>query len=252
MAKEPSDKERKQGSRAHPRLAMTIPVRVDLPGGRESHLVQNQDISWGGVKFLVPKDAIHGVDSVTVTFPWSNGKKISADAEIVRTEQIDDQHALVAARFSSLSTRDQQRLERLLTMLQTTDQAPAESTPTDPMVPSLELLFDDEEEIRLKLAEIARGTLSITVFESYEPKQSIRFVLGGIGDIPALRLRARVEDVDILNTSSLSGWPMYQLRLGFEHPLSELRAAAETLIAELPKRRFRGQEESEGDLEEEV
>lgn len=230
--------------RSHPRHQMTIPVSLDTGKGRPL-TVQNQDISWGGVRFVVPKEVLSDVESVTMTFPWTKGDSFSAAAEIVRTEDLDERHAVVAARFSSLSTADQRRLEKLLSMLQGGGD---ERRRHEALAPVLEVLFSDADEIRAKLAEVATGRLSVTVFEAYEAGQSIRLVLGGIADQPALRLRARVSGAQYLTTGTDAAWPMFNLQLQFEHPSHELKVAADTLLGRLPKACPARQQELEGAL----
>ncbi len=241
-----STKQAKQGERAqhrryHRRLPMSVPINVDV-GDNESIRVQNQDISWGGARFVIPKRALPESESVTMTFPWTNGEKFCANAEIVRKDDLDDERAVVAARFSSLSTVDQRRLEKLLHMLQGIGDGTDRRT--EPLVPVLEVLFSDADEIRAKLGEIAEGHLSVIVFEAYEERQSIRLVLGGIADQPALRLRARVTRVQLLTTETDSAWPMYNVTLQFEHPMHELQVAARTLLEHLPEERLEQQETS--------
>lgn len=228
--------------RNHHRLPMTIPVDLEISNGGEKLTVENKDISWGGVRFVVPKDAVPAADSVTVRFPWSKGERFSARAEVLRTEELDDGRAMVAARFSSISTADQRRLEKLLQMLQGSGEE--ETGRAVRLVPILEVLFSDADEIRSKLAELSQGRLSVTVFEAYEVNQSIRMILGGLAaDRPALRLRARVTQIENLTSETASGWPMFNLQLRFEHPEHELQAAASSLLAGLPReaRRPRGE-----------
>lgn len=213
--------------RSHPRMSMTIPVQVEADDGSEPCVVQNQDISWGGVRFVAPKDAFLNAGSVRVTLPWSSGKKISAIAEVLRTERLDADHAMIAARFSELSTADHHRLEKLLKMLRV--RANEASTQDVPLVPILEILFSDIQEIQEKLAEIEQGHIAVTTFESYEAGQSIRLVLGGIAAVPALRLRARVTHAELVSEMRGSDWSMYTLNLAFEHPIAELKAATAKL-----------------------
>lgn len=246
MTNQSDDDNGRSNRRNHPRLEMTVPVSIDLGDGN-SIAVQNRDISWGGVRFVVPKTALPDASTVTVTFPWSKGDSFSARAEIVRREELDDEHAVVAARFSSLSAADQRRLEKLLTMLHAVGDETRHRR--EPLVPVLEVLFNDADEIRAKLDELTRGELLVTVFESYDEGQSIRLVIGGIGNQPALRLRARVKRVEYLTSETDSAWPMFTMALHFEHPVEELRAAAKALLAGLPEQRSVQQEQqSEGDL----
>lgn len=232
MIKQTSNGKDRANRRKHTRLPMSIPVTIRAEGAETFHRVQNQDISWGGVRFLASKAAVANLKSVTVTFPWSNGRHFSALAEVVRKDSVDDETALVAARFSRLSTADQHRLEKLLQMLHGAG-APASSEPNLSMAPVLEIFFSDTQEIYDKLAEIAEGRFSMTVFESYEPGQSIRLVLGGIADVPALRLRARVVRIEAVQSEAASEWAIFNLELSFEHPADELKAAAASLEHQL-------------------
>ncbi|MEY6430893.1 PilZ domain-containing protein [Thioalkalicoccus limnaeus] len=220
--------------RFHSRLPMKVSVRLVADGGDQPLVVQNQDISWGGVQFLVPRDALKERSSVTMAFPWAKGEQFSVEAEVVRTRNIDDGHALVAARFSNLSRADQKRLEKLLAMLHATNnQAAGHREDQSLLAPSLEILFNDLDDMQQQLAEIAKGRLSVTVFQAYEVNQSIRLTLAGIADLPALRLRARVKRVTALTTEAAQAFRMFDVDLSFEHPLLELEAAVESLMKRL-------------------
>jgi len=217
--------------RSHRRLPMTAPVTMELGGTGHSVTVQNHDISWGGVRFAVPREKMPEGDAITIKFPWTKGNQFSANAEVVRKESLDDQYDLVAARFSSLTTADQRRLEKLLQMLQ--DAGPETAEEQAPMVPILEVLIGDTGEMQDKLGELAEGQLRVTVFEAYQVNQSIRLILGEIAGHPALRLRARVSEVEPLVDREDSAWSVFEVRLQFEHPIHELRAAAASLLKQL-------------------
>jgi hypothetical protein len=217
------------------RLPMSLPLRLLLPDSGTSMTVQNQDISWGGVRFAAPKAALSAARSVMLEFPWANGDQFSAAAEVVRTESLDDKHDLVAARFSNLSASDQKRLKKLLSMLQATiDQA--DGGRPEPLVPVLEVLVGDVEEMRAMLAELAEGRLTITVVETYQINQSISLVLTDASDLPALQLRARVTDVEAVSTDSETAWPMFDMQLIFEHPLDELKRSAQSRMKRMSER----------------
>lgn len=219
--------------RSHRRLPMTVPVTMELGGTSGPVTVQNKDISWGGIRFAVPRKAMPDGDSVTIKFPWTKGNQFSANAEVVRKESLDEHYDLVAARFSSLTTSDQRRLEKLLQMLQDAGEDPVGEQA--PLVPVLEVLIGDAEEMRDRLDELAEGQIRVTVFEAYEVNQSIRFVLGELADDPALRLRARVTAVEPVVARTPSAWPVFEVRLQFEHPPHELRGAAASLMGQLAK-----------------
>lgn len=220
--------------RGHRRLPMTVPVSMELDGTGDPLTVQNRDISWGGVRFAVAREAMRGAESVTMRFPWTKGNQFSAEAKILRKESLDDEHDLVAARFSSLTTADERRLEKLLQLLQYPGEADSEEQA--PLVPILEVLIADAEEMRQKLTELADGRLSVTVFEAYAVNQSIRLILGEVNDQPPLRLRARVAEVVPNTAQGGSSWSVFDVRLQFEHPIEELRAAAASLAQRLSQR----------------
>ncbi len=213
-----------QDRRNHYRFPLAITVRVEVGKKGPAILAQHHDISWGGVRLLVPRQALPRSGQIRITFPWAQGDQFSAVAEVVRTEPFDDQQDLVAARFSCLSTSDQRLLDKLLQMLQESGDDGTERKGL--LVPVLEVLFSDPSEMRSKLAELAEGRLSVTVFERYELGQSIRLILGGTSDHKALRLRARVEQVTPVSAQADPTWPTFDLQLGFEHPLEELKSAA--------------------------
>ncbi|AGA90035.1 PilZ domain-containing protein [Thioflavicoccus mobilis 8321] len=217
--------------RYHPRLSVTIPISIEIDDAGTVITVENLDISWGGIRFAVPRDRMPSCKQVKVRFPWANGRHFSVDAEILRVEPLDERRDAIAARFFSVSTQDQRRLDKLLEMLHGTDKGSGQSTS---LVPVLEVLISDEDEVRTKLAELAAGQLTVTVFETYETNQSIRLLLDGIPDQPPLRLRARIVEIATAPTGEDSAWAMFNLKLQFEHPLDELIAVSRSLT---PRRR---------------
>lgn len=221
-------------NRRHCRLPMSMPLSLEMGDHGTMMTVQNHDISWGGVRFAVPRHALGDLRTVTVMFPWANGTQFQASAEIVRTEVLDDEHDLIAARFRNLSAKDQRRLEKLLRMLQ--------GTPDDhngdrvtPLAPVLEILMADADEIRDKLTELAEGWMRVTVVERYDLNQSIHLILSDTTQHSPLHLRARVAGVSELSLDSDSAWSLFDLHLEFEHPVAELKKAAETWLKGLPK-----------------
>lgn len=218
--------------RKHLRLTVTIPVRLESAAGGASIAVENCDISWGGLRMIVPKSALLDAEVVTIRLPWTKTEQIAAKVKVLRRESLNDERCLLAGRFAELSTSAHHRLEKLLQLLRRADRAAPDQEV--PLVPILEFLSDDVEEIREKLAGIGRGRLSVATLTSYTTGESIRLVLGGIADAPALRLRARVEKAQALNFELGPGCTLYDLDLRFEHPLDELKTAAAALERYLP------------------
>ncbi|MBK1699937.1 PilZ domain-containing protein [Thiococcus pfennigii] len=219
--------------RRHSRLPMEIPVRLVAEDMGGSLLVENRDISWGGVQFIVARGALTRPKTVTLTFPWAKGDQFVVRADIVRIEPLDDGRDLVAARFASLSAADQQRLEKLLRMLDGANRLSGGEGVE--LVPTLEVLFNDPADMSSKLNEIAAGRLSLTVFKAYQVHQSIRLVLAGIARLPAVRLRARVAGVRPLAPETAPDWDVYEVELSFEHPAEELQRIVASFIERLSR-----------------
>jgi len=224
MSNQSVDRSKAEDRRHHCRFPLNAPARLEREDGGTPITVQSDNISWGGACFVLPKHALPQAKSVKMILPWAQGSEFSATAEIVRSEALDDQRCRVAARFSSISTSDQHHLYKLLQVLQ--NAAGGEARLQAQLAPTLEVLFNDGNEIRAKLAELVAGRLSLTVFKHYEPDQSIRLIIGGLTDQRALRLRARVAEISRLSNAKELPWPIFDVNLHFEHPLDELKAAA--------------------------
>ncbi|MBK1700972.1 PilZ domain-containing protein [Thiococcus pfennigii] len=231
MGSDPRRTAQTRNRRYHRRLPMTTAMTIAFGDGETPVTIQNLDISWGGIRFAVAREAMPPCERLWVNFPWTKGRIFSVEAEVLRREPLEDGRDAVAARFCRLSTRDQQRLDKLLELLHG-DELDERS---HSLVPVLEVMMSDDDEVHLKLAELAAGQLTVTVFETYEVNQSIRLVLGGVGDHPPLRLRARVLEIGIAPTGEDSAWLMYNLKLRFEHPPEELKALAHSLEKGLAK-----------------
>lgn len=217
--------------RTQRRLGVRIPIQVLMPGASEPITAMNQDISWGGAQFIasVPGPAVSG--RVRLLFPWKSGHRISVEAEVVRAERLDAAHWQIAVRFASLSPRSQSRLEKLLRMLDAEQGVPDD--PSADLCPGLEVRVDDHDAMRDLLEQIAAGSLTLVVLEPYETPQSLRLVIRGTGDLPAVRLRARVLEVDRVETGMLPVSRLFSLRLGFEHPPTSVKALVDRLLGKL-------------------
>ncbi|MBK1718282.1 PilZ domain-containing protein [Thiocystis violacea] len=214
--------------RSQRRLGLGISIQVMLPDSDRPITVEDQEISWGGAQFITSDPGVRDGGRLGLILPWVGGQSFSIEAEVVRRERLDDGRHRVAVRFSSLSQRSEFRLEKLLDLLAEREerQTACHSTPT---MERLELIFDDEAEMREKLAQIADGHLFVTVFGAYEIDQSILLVIGGTKDFPGFHLRARVN-AQAVERAPRNGWiHLVRLDLKFEHPREELRHLADML-----------------------
>jgi hypothetical protein len=224
--------------RSQRRLGARIEICVNLPDSSHTIVAENQDISWGGAQFMTSDPAIRNAERLTLTFPWRRHQSFCADAEVVRREILADGRIRIGARFCSLSHQSHQRLEKLLGLLAKTEQTDddAESgAARASVVKTLEILFNEPDEMREMLAQIQDGQLSTTVFGTYRTGQSILFAMAGTRDLPSLRLRARVIGQTPLEIAD-SGWAeLANVDLVFEHSRDDLARFVGSALGKLPE-----------------
>lgn len=226
-------KETRENNRTQPRTQVKTPVRVSLPESDEVLTVTNQDLSWGGASFLLPRQALRVNDAITIEYPWTHGKFVSARAEVLRTQVMDDGQCLVAVRFSSMSPRNQDRLERLLAMLLEKKSDGQGSVPH--LSAKLEILFNDSDDMMSTLSELKSSRLSVTTFQPYRTNQSIQLAVAGVTDLPALNLRARVVSCRAEETGIAGMEELFEIDLELEHSTQHLKQVIAPLIKEVLK-----------------
>ncbi|AHF03222.1 pilus biosynthesis protein PilZ [Marichromatium purpuratum 984] len=221
--------------RTQARISAEIPIKVRLPGRDQPVSALNQDLSWGGARFIVSGKSLDGqlptreAGPLTLLLPWTGGGQITAEAELARAQRLADGRYQVAVRFQSLSPRSQARLEKLLNML-----CPRDGVDGPALVRELNITMADASDMRHTLKQVVSGEVTLSAFESYAVDQSIRLVIRGDGDLPSLRLRARVREVTIARAAD-GNWPaLYSLRFAIEHPRPMLKKLVELLLEQLP------------------
>jgi hypothetical protein len=219
--------------RTQRRIGVNIKIGVFFPGRKEPVDAMSQDLSWGGAQFVGRLPVSDPRGRIRLLFPWRGEDKVSIDADVVRAQRLASGDYQVAVRFASLSPRNQGRLDKLLTMLDLGDKSgdKAES----PLVLELEVDVPDATSMREMLQQIAGGSLRITVQEGYQAGQSIRLSLRGAGDLPSVKLRARVSSVEPFDAGGFAAGGLSTLELGFEHPANTIKAFVDLLVAQLPE-----------------
>ncbi|NEX20215.1 PilZ domain-containing protein [Thiorhodococcus mannitoliphagus] len=220
--------------RTQVRIGIQIPVQVKFPGCDEPVSAISQDISWGGALLLISEPLPKQAGPLKVIFPWKRDERITAHAQLLRARPLQGGDYLIAVRFISLSPRSQSRLERLLKMLSASDET-IELDGSSGLVRELEVTVSDADELRHMLRQIANGRHTVTVFDAYEPGQSISLSITGTRDLPGIRLRARVVEVRESRTRVFDWTDLYTLVLEFEHPRKAIRAFVKMLIDQLPE-----------------
>lgn len=227
-----------QERRTQTRIRLEIPIKLSVRGLDEPITALSQDISWGGILFVLATPLPKGTRSLRISLPWSKDKQITALASLLRARKLLDGRFLVAARFVSLTPRSQSRLERLLKMLVDSAGANAgagasEGQRNHQLVKELEVIANDAEDLRLMLEQIATGRHTVTVFDSYEINQSIRFSIEGTVHLAGIRLRARVIKVERKAAPGFEHAHLHAVTLEFEHPRESIAAVVDLLLGEL-------------------
>lgn len=217
--------------RTQTRVQVDFPISIVAVPEETSISARNRDISWGGAGFVLRSPALQVGDQFRVQFPWTNGESISAYAEVLRTQSIDDGRILVASRFASLSPRSELRLERLLGMLMAR-QSGADTGDTR-CAERLEIVFGDTADMQETLSEIRKGELWVTSFSSYAEDQSIQLALGGTADLPSLTLRARVFHRESVREDKAVWANLHLVGLRFEHSSRQLQVLIDHVLGRL-------------------
>ncbi|SDY15795.1 PilZ domain-containing protein [Allochromatium warmingii] len=217
--------------RTQARIDLRIPVEVMLPGREQPLVAHTLDLSWGGALLHVIDALPTDTESLVLHLPWRGGKTIRALSQVLRQQPLASGGFQVALRFISLSPRSQNRLERLLLMLQPQPSQPGDGQPT--LFRELEVTVGDAEELRQILLEILNGYYQVTVFEGYQVNQSIRLSITGVSDLPTIRLRARVLSVEKSSVKGHDWAELYTLSLGFEHPGKTIRTFIDLVLKQL-------------------
>jgi hypothetical protein len=219
--------------RTQTRIQVNIPIKVTFSRMTEAMDAINQDISWGGVLFVIADPPPQETGSLRIVLPWKQSEKITADAHLVRVKRLQNGNYLIAARFYSLSPRSHARLERLLKMLY--GDQPESSENINSLVRDLEVTINDTNELRRILAQIATGRYTVTVSSAYANNQSVRLSIAGSRGLPVIRLRARVTDVEKLSSNYFDWADLYTLKLLFEHPRASIKTFVDLLLNSLPE-----------------
>lgn len=231
-----------QERRTQPRVEARIEVRLTPEIASGSIGVQNLDLSWGGVRLLLPETPLAVGESVKLEFPWTPGRSFYARADVVRSERVSEGF-VTGLRFSKLLVRHESRLERLLGLLMGPGR---HETPGASLSPQIDLDFMDVQGIISALEEIHGGRYQITSFRPYGVNQSLMLAFIWQGRVTLLRLRARVRELrrvelkraNLSPSAAALAQPLFRMDLSFEHPLADLRRAIDPLMERLRERNY--------------
>ncbi len=209
------------------RLNISTPMKVAWPGESRPADAQLENISWGGVAFHVPACPAEPGESVRLMVQRPQGGAIAIQAKVLRLYPFDG-GVKVSARFSSLSTRDEEKLMAILEQLAAgTDDGKRNFAR---LTQRLELQFDAVQELESTLHDISAGGIGITVPDPLKVGQSLQTVISTTDEKCSLKLRARVVRQEPLK---MPHSVLYRVGLKFEHPSAELERRTAELITRI-------------------
>lgn len=212
------------------RIKISVPITVLWPQDTMPVNAFLEDISWGGASIRVEETKIDLGDKLQIFLPTPQGDSIPIEAKILRTWPLsDDQGHGIAARFSSLSTLDEEKLEGILEHLSlSADDAGQRGSAR--LTPRLDIQFENAQELQSTLNDISAGGMSITLPDPLQIGQSLQAVISTLDDSFQLKLRARVVRQEPIKFGNRE---VYQVGLKFEHPSSELKKRTSELISNM-------------------
>ena len=211
------------------RISTSIQINVLLPQNSKPVSAKLENISWGGAAFVIEAEVESG-DLLRVILPRPQGGSIAVEAGVLRAwEHPCGTGRGVSVRFSSLNTRDEQKLEDILEhMAQSAEDEGQRSHAR--LAQRLDIEFNGIHELQSTLDDISAGGLGITVPNPLPVGQSLQTVISTIDGSCSLKLRARVvrqKPMKVRNTE------FYRVGLKFEHPTEELKKRTQELIAKM-------------------
>ena len=222
-------------NRTQMRIRVQIPINLTLQNGSEPISAMSLDISWGGALFTVSESIPTDIRSVLIRLPWVQGEHLLIEATVLRTKLIQNGQYLVAVRFSSLLPENELRLEKLLAVLGKSD-AYGNSDEPNGLFDELDVIVSDVDELRQILTQIATGRYTLPAFKAYASNQSIVLSIEGPKYLPAIRLRARVVQVQQPPTKETNAINVCSVALEFEHARESLGPLVDYLLGILDKR----------------
>ncbi len=212
------------------RIHVSAAIRILWPGDTDPVAAKLENISWGGAAIHVDQLRTDGGDTVQVMVPVSQGKTISIEAKILRTWALPDGKGHgVATRFSSLSTRDEMELEKLLKLLAESSDGEGQRSHAR-LTQRLDIEFDGLQELQATLDDISAGGMGITVPEPLHIGQSLQTVISALDGSSSLKLRARVVRQDPIKMGRVE---VYRAGLKFEHHPDDLQERIDELLRKM-------------------
>ncbi len=217
--------------RKQPRVLLSVPIQVSNASGSVTTTGTLTNISWGGAAFHV-REPVGAVDeTLKLALKVHDGEAITLVGQVLRLWQTPLGQGVVM-RFTSLSTEDDERFERLLLGL--LREGVGGGQRREPrLAQRLEIQYGDDDELQAVLHDISQGGMRVTMPEPLSLNQSVQVVISDATDERPIKLRARVVHQD---ATQVSGVDLYQVGLEFEHPDAALKRRVNHMMERLIQR----------------
>ncbi|MCB1690545.1 MAG: PilZ domain-containing protein [Halioglobus sp.] len=212
------------------RIHVNAAIKVVWPGEVEPVAARLENISWGGAAIRVDQLKLDDGDTLQIMVPIRQGTAISIEAKVLRTWPLPDGKGHgIATRFSSLSTRDEMELEKLLKLLAESSDGEGQRNHAR-LTQRLDIEFDGLQELQATLDDISAGGMGITVPTPLQIGQSLQTVISALDGTSSLTLRARVVRQDPIK---LGRTEVYRAGLKFEHHPDDIQERIEELLRKM-------------------
>lgn len=217
--------------RSHSRVEVDAPIEIQDLEERWQVAAKLVNISWGGAAFNVPEPVVQTGDGLRLLLPGDRpDQPITILSIVVRVESQQGRN-LVAVRFASLSTADEEALQRVLLAL-TPDEVDPDSGALE-MAQRVEVECGDLASLQGTLEDIATGALLVMAPHHVDMAQSVQVVIKTTQSRGYLMLRARPVLQELAWGAGTSSIDMYRIGLQFEHPIDDLKARMDSILQEM-------------------
>lgn len=215
--------------REYARVHVRIPIRVGATTPGASVPAHLTDLSWGGAALVCPQPCGEVGEEMQLYLPFMrDGKDIAITARILRVWERPDGRG-VAVRFSSLTSDDDKRLERVLVLLDQQDN-PNDQRKYPRLARRLEIEYTNHSDWQATLENLSQGGMSVTLPYPIKLDQSIQVVLSETSGTGKLTLRGRVVNQELIRFGDTK---FHQISLQFEHPSRDLQQSVQSLLRTL-------------------
>ncbi|MBF0266113.1 MAG: PilZ domain-containing protein [Gammaproteobacteria bacterium] len=230
-------------SRTQPRISLSSIIKINFPDSDKTISAKLDNISWGGAQIKTSQFIGAENEHVILTIPYTPEHNIHIEAIIVRYWESDNNfHS--ALRFTKLHYKDELRFNKLLEMFFESKDSENGDHHTQ-FSHHINISYLDMDEIKNKLDEISNGKMNVVMPDPIDTGKSICVNIEGPDDNIELNLRAYVIDQEEV---FLAGFPMYRMKLQFNHPINEVKAIFNNLIIKILERDKQNKLKHENDI----